>query len=284
MRRAATQPADRKAQARDPTACWLPEIARNTNTMKKHFSLLVIAMVAMCFAYGRECSAHEKPMNEEPMYGNKPFTEEQKKLNDYVVSNVIKEAGSKQAALERTIKLAWQYFYGKNDPETAMKRFNRAWLIDPNNDEVFYGFGFLTSVQGKTDEAISLYKKALELNPNHPMALANLARSYKDKAYALYSKKRLAEPNEEVKSLLGEALRLYEKASQTATSDSALRLTSLESDLSYIYYQWAVTLEFNAEYAKAWQKVKLARKHGGDWLIEPGFLKELSRFMPEPQE
>ena len=248
--------------------------------MKKYFNPLVFSIVfILCSGYSRELSA-----NEQPMYGNKPFTEEQKKLNDQVVSEVIKGAGSKQAALERTIKLAWQYFYEKNDPETAMKRFNQAWLIDPNNDEVFYGFGFLTSVQGKTAEAIPLYKKALELNPNHPMALANLARSYKDKAYDLYLKKRMGEPDQEVKTILGEAVTLYEKASQTATTGSALRLTSLESDLSYIYYQWAVALEFNGEYAKAWQKIKLSRKNGGDRVIEPGFIKELSRFMPEPQE
>ena len=240
-------------------------------------AVLMLAII-LCTGCSREISA-----NDQPMYGNKPFTEEQKRFNDQVVNAVIAGAGSKQAALERTIKLAWQYFY-KNDPDTAMKRFNQAWLIDPNNDEIFYGFGFLMSVQGKRDDAISLYKKALALNPNHPMALANLARSYKDQAYALYGKKRLAEPDAEVKRVLSEALMLYEKASQAAISSSALRLTSLDDELSYIYYQWAVALEFNGEYAKAWQKIKLSRKHDGAKLIEPGFIKELSQFMPEPQE
>lgn len=248
--------------------------------MEKHFSSLVFSIVViMCSGCGQALAS-----NEQPMYGNKPVTEEQKKLNDQVVNEVIKRSGSKQAALEHTITLAWQYFYDKHDPETAMKRFNQAWLIDPNNDEVYYGFGFLMSVQGNGEEAIPFYNKALELNPNHPMALANLARSYKDKAYDLYLKKRMGEPDQEVKSILREALVLYEKASQTATAGSELRLTSLEGDLSYVYYQWAAALEFNAEYAKAWQKIKLSRKNGGDKIIEPGFIKELSRFMPEPQD
>ncbi len=139
------------------------------------------------------------------------------------------------------------------------------------------------SVQGKIDEAISLYKKALELDPNHPMAAANLARCYKDKAYEQYRNNRMKVPDREVKSNLAEALALYEKAIKTATAASELRMTSLESDLRYIYYQWAVALEFDGQYAKAWEKVKLSRKYGGDKVIEPGFLRELSRFMPEPK-
>lgn len=245
----------------------------------KKISVLLFFLFAASLYFG--CSAGPS-MNEEPMYGNKPFSEEQKKLNGQVVEGVIKEAGSRQAALEKTIRLAWQYFYEKNDLPTAMKRFNQAWLIEPNNDEVFYGFAFLLSVRGRTDEAVSFYKKALEINPNHPMALANLARSYKDQSYALYQRKQLSTPDVEVKNIIEEALVLYEKASQAATSGSEVRLTSLESDLSYIYYQWAIALEFNGEYAKAWEKIKLSRKYGGDRIVEPGFIQELSRFMAEP--
>jgi Tfp pilus assembly protein PilF len=217
------------------------------------------------------------------MYGNAPLTKELEKCNEEFIRCATKEGASREAASQGVIKLAWQYFY-KKDLKTAMRRFNQAWLLDPNNAEAFYGFGVLVSLQGKTDQAASFYKKALELNPNHPMALANLARSYKDKAYDLYRKKRLQYPDDEVKRIMGEALALYEKASQVATAGSDLRLTDLDSDLSYIYYQWAVALEFNGEYAKAWEKVKFSRKHGGTKIIEPDFIKELSKFMPEPKE
>jgi len=247
--------------------------------MRKSLFILFLVYCTFCaISYGEEI-----PTNERPMYGNIPMTDEEKKCNENFINEAIQKAGSREAAAQSAIKLAWQYFYN-NDPRTAMKRFNQAWLLDPNNAEVFYGFGILTSLQGKADEAISLYKKALELNPNHPMALANLARSYRDKAYALYCKKELEYPDDEVKRILGEALALYEKASQAATTGSDLRLTDLDSDLRYIYYQWAVALEFNGEYAKAWEKIKLSRKHGGEKLIEPGFIEELSHFMPEPKD
>ncbi len=82
----------------------------------------VLLMTNLCFG----CSLNPAAINEQPMYGNE----------------VIKEAGSRKAALKRTIKLAWHYFYDNNDPATAMKRFNQAWLLDPNSDEVFYVSGF----------------------------------------------------------------------------------------------------------------------------------------------
>ena len=83
--------------------------------MNKYTGVLICALGTMlCLAGGLELSAEEqvdwREMNEQPMYGNKRFTEEQQKLNDYVVSSVIKQAGTKQAALEHTIKVAWQYF------------------------------------------------------------------------------------------------------------------------------------------------------------------------------
>lgn len=217
------------------------------------------------------------------MYGNIPFTAEEVKLNEELINGLIQKSGSREEAAKHAIKLGWQYFYN-NDPKTGMKRLNQAWLLDPNNVEIFYGFGFLVSLQGKTDEAITLYKKALELNPKHAMTLADLGRLYKDRAYALYIKKRIADPDAEVKGALKEALALYEKAIQSgAVSGSDLRLSDLDRDLRYIYYQWAVALEFNGEYAKAWEKIKLSRQHGGEIIIEPAFIRELSRFMPEPK-
>ena len=213
------------------------------------------------------------------MYGNKPLTKEQQTLNEQLIQKAIQEAGSRQAALESAIKLAWQHYY-RGDPKTAMRRFNQAWLIDPNHADVYYGFAYLLSVQGKTDQAMPLYEKAMELNPTHPLALANLARSYADKAYDLHRRRA---PDENVKNPLHKALNLYEKAAQAATTGSNLRLTSLESDLAYIYYLWAAALTLDGRYAEAWEKIQRCRIYGGEKLIKPTFINELSRLMPEPK-
>lgn len=246
-----------------------------------------IIIVTVLFLIGSgiflSCANYQdKNTNEIPMYGGIPKTPEQQAIDNEFIESVVKQFGSKEVAAQNATKLAWQYFYGKNDAKTAMKRFNQAWLLDPNNSDAYYGFAFLSSLEGKTDEAILLYEKSLELNPNNPMALANLARSYKDQAYALYLKKRLQFPDREVKDKLNQALTLYEKAAQLIDTEYDAGVASSDNDAGYIYYQWAVALEFNGEYAKAWEKIKLCRKHDGNNVIEPAFIKELSRFMPEP--
>jgi len=35
-------------------------------------------------------------------------------------------------------------------------------------------------------------------------------------------------------------------------------------------------------FKKAWEKIRLSREHGGNKIIDQGFIKELSGFLPEP--
>lgn len=204
------------------------------------------------------------------MYGGVEFTPEQKEINETFIQGVVKQYGSREAAADDAARWGWEYYNKKHDPKTAMKRFNQAWLLDPNNAGAFFGFGFLMAEKGKEDEAIAYYKKSMELNPNNAVVVCNLGRIYENKAYRLRRQRK----KEEMLKNLDEAMKLYEKASQVATTDD---------DLGYIYYSWAVALELKDNYAEAWKKIKLARKHDGHY-IEPAFIKELSRYMPKPEE
>ena len=179
------------------------------------------------------------------------------------------------------LRQGWKYFYAQN-PVAAMKNFNQAWALNPDSDEAYYAFGFILSVRGDMERAMAFYKKALELNPNHTMALANMGRCYKEKAYAVYRAKGLRLADAEVKALLAPAFGYYEKAAQSNAPQNPARLTSRDDDLGYIYYQWAIALDLNGDYAKAWDKIKLSRKYGGERIIETGFITELSNHRPEP--
>jgi len=68
----------------------------------------------------------ERPMNELPMYGGQhnPTVEEDPEY-------------SKQAA-----KLGWKYYY-KGDLDTAIKRFNQAWMFNRDNADALWGFGII---------------------------------------------------------------------------------------------------------------------------------------------
>ncbi len=214
-------------------------------------------------------SAAETPIEETPMYGydRRPMPANERAIHDEFIQYMVREAGSREAAAKRALQLAWQY-YNSGDYRTAMKRFNQAWLLDPNNAEIFLGFGLLMSDRQQNDQAARFYRRSLELDPANNMTITNLALVLKRNAMAL------GERSLEAKPLLGHAEDLFCAASQVATSDQ---------DLDYIYYNWAVIRAMEGNFPEAWEKVHLCRKHGGK-SIQDGFVKQLSGAMPEPQE
>lgn len=232
--------------------------------MKKSLYFLLTIVCLFCSGCGKTST------NEMPMYGGIEFTSEQKEINDRFIQDVVKQFGDRMTAAEKSVGFGWHYYNEKHDPKTAMKRFNQAWLLDPNNAGAFFGFGFLMAEKGKEEEAIAYYKKSMKLDPNNAVVICNLGRIYGNKAYVLRRQRK----KEEMLKNIDEATKLYEKAVLVATTDD---------DRGYIYYSWAVALELIDNYAEAWKKIKLAKKHDGHY-IEPGFIKHLSRSMPEPKE
>lgn len=232
---------------------------------KKRQSLVLISIAYLFFCSG--CSG-KPPINEIPMYGNTTFTQDQKEVNDRFIKESIENCGSREVACKDAMDTA-RHYAQKGDLKTAMRRANQAWLLDPNNAEVYYLFGSLTRMQGKSDETISLYEKALELNPNHAMVMCNLGRQFYNKAYN--SSRRWK--RDEMENYLDKAIMLYERSSQVATE---------KADLSYIHYQWACALLLKRDYLGSWVEIKISRKYGGEH-IQPEMIKELSGFMPEPE-
>lgn len=56
--------------------------------------------------------------------------------------------GNLQAGARRAIELGWQAFENK-DFETAIRRFNQAWLLDPENPAIYWGFALVTHLRGE---------------------------------------------------------------------------------------------------------------------------------------
>ncbi|WP_462324370.1 tetratricopeptide repeat protein [Desulfoplanes sp.] len=92
---------------------------------------------------------------------------------------------------------------GSDDPEThyrlaaafagmgmranARLEYERALRISPRFIKAINGLGWLFYNGGKSDEAISMWKKVLGINGKDPEARYNLAKVYNDRAYAAYS-------------------------------------------------------------------------------------------------
>ncbi len=95
--------------------------------------------------------------------------------------------------------LARQYeMVGKRDE--AIELYKRAIQLDPFFPIPYNNLGYLYHNIGRDDEAIELYKKAIENDPGYPDALNNLAVVYQirgkfDEAIGLYKKSIAANPN-----------------------------------------------------------------------------------------
>ena len=137
-------------------------------------------------------------------------------------------------------------------------------------------FDFLETIEKRPgreelDDAEKMYKRALEIDPEHAMATCRLARLYQDKAARSMTRPWLAKP-EEVRAHMARALDLYDRASQ---------ITKADQELSYIYYEWAICLAIQKDFRGAWQKIHLSKQHGSEY-IQKDFIEKLSKDLPDP--
>jgi tetratricopeptide (TPR) repeat protein len=89
-----------------------------------------------------------------PMYGGPDHvkTPYQLEADEKFIQAVAQKGESREKASQAVAAGGWAFF-NKGDLSTAMKRFNQAWLLDPNNPEIYKGFAAILKKQGKMDEA-----------------------------------------------------------------------------------------------------------------------------------
>ena len=228
--------------------------------MKKQ-SLLFLSLVLLTFAVP---GLSEIPPSELPMYGNRPRSADQKKIDDEFIGKLVKMAGTKQEAFKSVMKLGFQSLQ-QRDLKTAMQRFNIGWLLMPEGADVYWAFGSALIGQEKLDQAIPMFSKAIAINPSHASALFDLAHAYQQKA----QEAKAGEEN--YVRYLDQSDELFERA---------VRLSPQEEQY---YSLWAKTLYLRGRYGDAWKKIGEARKLGGK-TIKADFLTELSKAMPDPSQ
>ena len=103
------------------------------------------------------CSPRFKPIpkDELPLFGEQTRTAEEKEKHEQLIHSIIEAAGgTEKNGFSILILAAWREIDRKKYG-AAIKRFNLAWLIEPMNPEVFYGFG---SIFAKTENWQESYK------------------------------------------------------------------------------------------------------------------------------
>ncbi|QDL36363.1 tetratricopeptide repeat protein [Rhodoferax sediminis] len=218
-------------------------------------------------------------IDEAPMYEgiDRSKVQELKAADERFISDATTQFGSRERASALWVNQGYKY-YKQDQLGMAMRRFNQAWLLNPENPEVYAGFGAVLHDQGKNCAAMEMMKKALTL---HPPTLQGI---YSDAArittLCAVSDTTLSP---EVKAeLIARSETLYKKAEE------------VEPDKRYIYTSRATAYYWRGQYSEAWRMVATARALGtGSGAIaslpssaanEPNehFLNMLRKKMPEP--
>jgi Tfp pilus assembly protein PilF len=103
-----------------------------------------------------------RPNNEMPLYGGGPVPPELATANDEFIDSILKRGVTRAQGSDNMVSLGWRYFFERKDIATAMKRFNQAWLLDPDNGDAFHGFAILVMARdADAPQADSLFQQGL---------------------------------------------------------------------------------------------------------------------------
>ncbi|MGB5165799.1 MAG: carbohydrate binding domain-containing protein [Woeseiaceae bacterium] len=108
----------------------------------------------------------EYPINELPMYGLRDKTPEQLRADEAYIRHMTRGGRSREASAEVAAKNAWNVFY-RGDKAAAIRRFNQAWLLDPDNQLALWGFAVTAIDRGDWDAALRYYRMAIESGPEN---------------------------------------------------------------------------------------------------------------------
>ncbi|MDP8219042.1 MAG: hypothetical protein P9M03_09990 [Candidatus Theseobacter exili] len=177
----------------------------------------------------------ERPDNELPMYGGQyvPVVEPDKK-------------NSKSAA-----KLGWQYYYN-GDLDTAIKRFNQAWMFDRGNLDAFWGFGLILGRRADREntvinlkESIKYLEIALQKSDSNPRIMVDLALSETQLANYLKENKVSS-----FKKHFDTARELYIKAGK------------LDKNYPLLYFNWSLLDYYEGNFRLAKSKLEKSKELG----------------------
>jgi len=202
--------------------------------------------ILLCILCSAQITSAERPINELPMYGGQHDPE--LKPNKFF-SKSLSDIG-------------WKYYY-EGDLDTAIKRFNQAWMFDRESVDAFWGFGLIMGrrageedTEKNLNESVRCLGKAHRLSKKNPIIMVDLAFS---------------------ETLLGCFLKENQKPSFQEHFNKARILfqkaEKLEKNYPLIYSNWSVLEFYEGNYSAAKSRLDFAKKLG--FKPDPNYEKEL---------
>lgn len=139
----------------------------------KLLTLTLVISLAAC-SEAQDCRSD---INVLPMYGKVKKCKEQIAADEEFLKEMDNLYHDRKIASSQIANLGWEYFY-KNELETAMKKFNQAWLLDSNNYQAYWGYGNIEGKRKNYKQSITFFEKALSLNDTNASLLESSSTSY----------------------------------------------------------------------------------------------------------
>lgn len=202
-----------------------------------------------------------------PMYGKIAKTQEQLDADIKFLEYVDQSFASRQEGSQFFSTRAWEYL-GEGQPDTAMYRFNLAWLLDDTNSAAFWGFGAISAQRGNFQEASSYLTQAITLDPKNSTLMVDLA-SIKQGLYEM-------EQGTKKKDL--------KRKQQYLTEATQLLQQAVEADPSngYAHYRLSYNNFLLEDFDKAWEHLHKSREIDMSFL-DFGYLSLLMEKQEDPK-
>jgi Tfp pilus assembly protein PilF len=193
-----------------------------------------------------------------PMFGQQAKTDAQQRADEKFLTSCDKSFESRSEASNFFMDRGWEFF-NAGQTDTAVYRFNLAWLLNPDNYNAYWGFGLVEHSKGNPKEALSMFERALKYQPNNSLLLSDMGAS---QLYLYLQDKKKKNLRQAEKTLL--------QALQT-DQENAFAM----SNLAQVYY-------YNKKYAQAWDYLHRGRERNM-MSLDYDFLSQLMEQMPDPK-
>ncbi|WP_316785361.1 tetratricopeptide repeat protein [Pedobacter frigiditerrae] len=212
--------------------------------MKYYFALLAFTFVYLSgfsqqITYSQWKEEAKNNMALIPKYGNLPKTEQQKDADAILVKTFLEQHETHRKSSETLVKMGFNYLH-RGDLETAMYRFNQAFLLDPTNEDVFWGFGRIYFTFGDYEAANKQYNEGLAINPKSSNIITDIASIH----MAIYE-------NTKNEKELDKAIEIFKKA------------YAIDSENQNVLFKLSAAYFYKNDCANAWIFHDKCKKLGG---------------------
>lgn len=193
-----------------------------------------------------------------PLLGEHSKTAEQIEWEVRFLNECDQNFASRVEASQFFSSRGWEYV-AEQQLDTAIYRFNLAWVLSDKNPDTYWGLGVVTYQQGKLPESIRLLKKGLEVADTNAVLMTDLAtvelKLYKEHPDAV---------------LLTEAMTWLTKSLEYDSTNAN----------AYMHLSWGNYIQ--RDYGKAWDYFHKARTIDRTSIDLP-YLRDLLAKQPDPQ-